>query len=279
MNDTVREYTSYWKFLIPYLRFQKTVTPIEHRWGDKDRYFLFFPAQNKKEDKLVIYLHGGGWNSNSPKLHNFVGQKIASQGYDCVMLGYRKVPKALYDEISDDVFKGYDVLRSFLQEKGLAYSKVVVSGSSAGGHLGALLCFDEEKKEKYGIADDEFAGLISMAGPVCFSYPQTGTLDHLLKGLFGTKDRKVWKKGEPITKMTAAPKLKVKVVQSKHDGLVGYEQAFDFYEKAKSLGLDAEFYDVTDKWDTHSAYCVGIFLTDAEKSNTLRKVFEMIEEI
>ena len=279
MNDTVREYCSYGKFIVPLLRYKRSVTPKECRWGDKDQYFLYFPSPAKKEDKLVIYIHGGGWNSNSPKRHDFVGQTIAREGYDCAMLGYRKSPKHRYDEIADDVFTGYVKLCEFLKENGKTYAKTVLAGSSAGAHLAAILLFDEEQKSGYGIGDDAFAGLVSMAGPLSFSRKQTGSLNYLLKDLFGTKDREVWKKGEPILKMSALSGVKVRLIQSEHDGLVGYEQARDFYAKAKELGMDAKFYDVTDKWNTHSAYCVGVFLVGPKRSNTLRKTLEMIGEI
>ena len=43
--------------------------------------------------------------------------------------------------------------------------------------------------------------------------------------------------------------------------------------------MESEFYEVTDNWDTHSAYCVGIFLKDKKSSNTLCKVFDMIEKL
>ncbi len=279
MNDTFREYTSYGKVILPLMRVKREITPAEEHWGDKDQYFLFFKAPEKKQNKLVIYLHGGGWNSNSPKQHFFVGQKIALSGYDCAMIGYHKAPKYRYKEISEDVFRGYDKLRGFLNAQGYTYEKIVVSGSSAGAHLGAILCFDEVRKEKYGIAKNEFAGLLSMAGPLSFDRPQTGSINSLLKGLFGTKDPEVWKTGEPIRMLTEMPGMKVFLIQSKHDGLVGYEQAVDFVKKAESFGMETKLSEVTEKWDTHSLYCVGSCLLDTERSETLKKAMEVIEEI
>ena len=287
MNDTVREYTSYWKVLIPYMRYMRsshTVEPVKVTWGDDpQQYFLDFRAPSRSRitegSKLVIYLHGGGWSSNSPTLHDFVGQKIASLGYDCIMAGYRKSPKWRFDAIIEDVFEGYVKIREYLENNGRSYEKIIISGSSAGAHLGALLCFDEEKKASYRIAENEFAGLLLMAGPVDFSYPQTGTLNKLLTRLFNTKDRNIWKTGEPIRKMTALPGLKVRIIQSRHDGLVGFEQARSLHEKAMSLGMSSTFYEVKDPWDTHSLYCVGVFLLETSQSETLRTVVEMIEGI
>jgi acetyl esterase/lipase len=208
-----------------------------------------------------------------------VGQKIASLGHDCIMAGYRKSPKWRFDTIIEDVFEGYVKIREYLEKAGRSYDKIIISGSSAGAHLAALLCFDEEKKASYGISENEFAGLILMAGPVDFSQPQTKTLNKLLTRLFNTKDRNIWKTGEPILKMTAVPGLKVRIIQSRHDGLVGFEQARDLHEKALSLGMNSEFYEVKDPWDTHSLYCVGVFLLEPSRSETLRKVARMIEDI
>ncbi len=279
MNDTLREYCSYWKFIIPMLKVKKVINPQELKWGDKNQYFLFFKSPHKKEDKLIIYIHGGGWNSNTPKKHHFIGQKIALEGYDCVMPAYRKAPKYHYNEIINDIFQGYAEIQSFLKEKGHSYSKIVIMGSSAGAHLGAILCFDQALKEEYKISKEEFAGLISLAGPLNFSRPQTLTLNILLKSLFGTKDKNLWKQGNPITKMNKLDGFKVYLIQSRHDGLVGYEQSTDFYKKSNKLSMESELYDVTDNWNTHTAYCVGIFLKDKKSSNTLSKVFEMIEKI
>ncbi len=279
MNDTFREYTSYGKVVLPLLKLKHVIKPVLRQWGNKDQYFLFFRAPKAREKKLVIYLHGGGWNSNSPKLHYYIGQKFATEGYDCVMLGYRKAPKVRYPMIVEDVFTGYRKSMAYLREKGLSYDKVIVSGSSAGGHLAALLCFDEERKAAHGIREDAFSALLSLAGPLSFDHEQTGSLNHLLKGLFGTKDREVWKSGEPIRKMTKQEPLKVFLIQSKHDGLVGYEQADDFYKKALKLGMEAQLYPVADVWDTHSLYCVGCFLQEKETSDTLKTVFEMIEKV
>ncbi len=303
MNDTFREYTSYGKVIIPLLKVKRTIIPDVVQWGeDGAQYFLFFPAQagrdaaqaaenaapagadveqdqEKRARKLVVYFHGGGWNSNSPKQHYFIGQKIAQKGYDCVMMGYRKVPKVRYEGIIEDVFTGYKKLKEYLAKSGRTYEKIIVSGSSAGAHLGALLCFDEEQKAAHGIAKEEFAGLLSMAGPLCFDHALTGSLKALIKGLFGTKDREAWKQGEPIRKLTKQDHFKVCLIQSKHDGLVGYEQADDFYKKALELGMDAKRYTVEDAWDTHSLYCVGCFLLEEKESATLKTVFEMLDEI
>ena len=279
MNDTLREYFSYGSFLIPLLKVKKDIIPQKIQWGDKSQYFLHYTAPAPKADTLVLYIHGGGWNNGSPKDFHFIGQKIAQEGFDCIMPGYRKSPKFRYEEIADDIFKGYTNIKKYLASQEKEYSKVVVMGSSAGGHLGALLCVDRVQQEKYGISPDEFAGFISLGGPVCFDFPQTWTLNTLMKDLFGSKDLKVWKSGEPFSKFQDKSNIKMLLIQSRHDGLIGYEQAEKFCAKAHKLDMVAEVSDVSEKQNTHSAYTAGIFLKDRSESDTLDKVFEWIESV
>ncbi len=279
MNDTLRELFSYGKFIIPIMKVKKEIKPERVQWGNKDQYFLLYPAKEKKSDTLVIYIHGGGWNSGSPRDLYFIGQRVALEGYDCIMPGYRKAPKFHCKEIVEDVFQDYVRIRQYLKEKSRAYSRMIVMGSSAGAHLGALLCFDREYQEKYNIEKEDFDKFICLAGPLCFDYPQTRICNKLMKGLFGTKNLTIWKKWEPISKLKEYQKIKLLIIHSKHDGLIEYNQALAFVKKAQMLGMETEFYDVNEVWNTHSAYSAGIFLKERKDSPTIEKVFSGIEHI
>lgn len=279
MNDTMREYLSYGSFILPLLKCKKTIVPEKLQWKNKDRYFLYFPSPVKKNDTLVIYIHGGGWNSGSPSDFHFIGQKFALLGYDCIMPGYRKAPKAHFEEISEDIFNGYAEIKKYLSDKSLRYSKTVVIGSSAGAHLGALLCYDLKRQEEYGISPDEFDEFIGLAGPLCFDLPQTDALNALGANMFGSKNRFEWKKGEPISKLQKGQKTKAHLIQSRHDGIIGFEQAERFRDRALELGIPAELYEVTENQDTHSAYCAGIFLRERKDSATLDRMFEWLDNM
>lgn len=279
MNDALREYTSYGKFILPYLKAKKTIQPEEIRWGNKNQYFLFFPSPCKKSNTLVIYFHGGGWNSNSPKMHAFIGQKLGQEGFDCIMAGYRKAPRHRYPDIISDAFTGFQKIQAFVENRGLHYEKIAVMGSSAGAHLASLLCYDAALQQEYGLSPSSIHVCISLAGPLCFDYPQTGTLNLMMKGLFGTRDQTAWKTGDPFARLTKKNAIRLFIVHSPHDGLVGYEQARAFHEKACDLGISSEFYAVDDPWNTHSAYCAGIFLQNKQESATLSRVLAYLEAL
>ena len=118
MNDMLREFTSYGQFLIPLLTVKHDIEPERVQWGDKYQYFLHYTAPERKmQDTVVIYLHGGGWNSNEAKTFHYIGQFFAKSGYDCVLLNYRKVPKVHYEEIISDTFQGYCEVRKYFSQK------------------------------------------------------------------------------------------------------------------------------------------------------------------
>ena len=279
MNDTLREYLSYGSIVIPLLKVKKIIKPVKVQWGNKNQYFLHYKSPSLKNDTLVIYIHGGGWNSGSPSQFHFIGQKFALEGYDCIMPGYRKSPKYHYEDIIFDIFNGFKRIEEYIETNKLSYSKIVVVGSSAGAHLGTILCTDYEMQEKYGIDRNKFSGIISLAGPLCFNEPRTFELSKLVGDMFGTKNVSEWKYGEPINKLCSGNRTKMMIVQSRHDGIVGFEQAEKFVECAVKLGISAEIYEVTEKHNTHSLYSAGIFLRERNQSLLLGKVIDWIENI
>ncbi len=93
------------------------------------------------------------------------------------------------------------------------------------------------------------------------------------------QDLSVWKVGEPLSKFMDKSSTKMLLIQSRHDGLIGYEQAEKFCARAHELGMDAKVCDVSEKQNTHSAYTAGIFLKERSESETLNMVFEWIESV
>ena len=275
MNDMLREFTSYGKFLIPMMRVKREIEPERVQWGDKAQYFLYYAAPKRLTDTVVIYIHGGGWNANEAAKFHFIGQHFAQSGYDCVLLNYRKVPKVHYAEIVSDIFEGFCEIRKHFSAR--QNSQYIIIGSSAGAHLGAILCYDAEQQRKYKINPRSFRGLISLAGPLCFDAPRTWVLNKLLKDLFQSKDREVWKQGEPIRKLKRGQKIPVLVIHSAHDGLIGLAQAKKFCGTAQQLGIRARLCEVQTSKNTHSAYSAGIFLEDRKTSQTLDWVMRQTE--
>ena len=258
-------------------RVEKIHKPDKIAYGDhENQYFLYYEPKDLKSDKLIVWVHGGGWNSGSAQYFDFVGQSIAGHGYPVISIGYRLSTQIKYPGQIEDVCVGYRAALDYLDEKGLDRSRLVVSGPSAGAHLTALLCYSRTIQDRYGVDVSGIIGYIGVGGPYSFSAKSSPVLAMLLKQLFNKGyDRSL---GEPCSQLGES-RIPMLLIQSEHDGVVGYGCAEEFYQKAKDLGIACELYPVPDRRNTHSWYTAGMFLERRETYRTLDKFFRWIEAL
>lgn len=277
MKDYIRESLSYWGIYKKMHRAVKTVQPEKKAFGyHRDQYFLFYEPHKIISDKIIVWVHGGGWNSGSPDYFDFVGQCAAKEGYRFVSLGYRLSPKNKYPCQIEDVCEGFKAAMDFLNKKGIDTSKVVVSGPSAGAHLSSILCYCREVQKNAGVDVSNVIGFIGAGGPYSFSGKQSLAVKLLLAQLFQKGYDRT--QGEPCSLMTES-KIPMLLIQSRHDGLISYSCAEQFCEKAKTLGIECQLYSVTDEKNTHSWYTAGMFLFERCENRTLDQFFSWIENI
>lgn len=277
MKDSWRESFSYWELYRKMFQAEKPFSPHKVSFGtDKNQYFLYYEPQNVESDKVIIWVHGGGWNSGTPKFFDFVGQCIAKSGYRCISLGYRLSPKNKYPSQIEDVCHGYKAAVAFLNKKRIDTSKVIVSGPSAGAHLTSILCYSKKIQQMSGVDVSNVIGFIGVGGPYCFSGKQSFAVKVLLNQLFEKGYDRT--QGEPYS-LIMKNHIPMLLIQSKHDGVVEYSCAERFYEKAVSLGNECEIYSVVDEKNTHSWYTAGMFLENRKDNQCLDKFFSWIEKI
>lgn len=277
MKDSTRESLSYPGLYAKLLRIKKEIKPQSVPFGsDRQQYFLYYEPKQIKSDKIILWVHGGGWNAGTPKQFDFVGQCIAGNGYRFVSLGYRLSPKNKYPCQMEDVCNGYQAAVTFLEEKGIDVSRMIVSGPSAGAHLTALLCYSQKMREEFDIDLSPVIGFIGVGGPYCFSEDDSLSVKLLLNQLFAKGYDRT--QGEPCALMTKS-EIPMLLIQSRHDGLISYSCAERFYEKAKKLRIPCELYSVIDQKNTHSWYTAGMFLETRETNRGLDKFFTWIENL
>ena len=104
---------------------------------DREQYFLYYEPNCIKSDKVIFYIHGGGWNVGSPLFFDFVGQIFVKEGYRIVSRGYRLSPNTKYPGQIADCSRCFEKAMVFL-EKNIDNSKIIVISPSAGGDEGKL---------------------------------------------------------------------------------------------------------------------------------------------
>ena len=280
MNDYLRENLSYFGLFRKMGKVKKVLVPERFDFGgeggDKEQYFLYYEPKTLVSDKVIIWVHGGGWNAGNPEYFDYVGQCVAGAGYRFISLGYRLSKKFKYPCQIEDVCTGFNAALEYLKAKNIDVSKLVVSGPSAGAHLSSIMCYSKAAQEKYGVDISSIIGYVGFGGPYSFRDDETKTLRILSNQLFEKgADKKI---GEPVSLMTKNH-IPMLLIQSRHDGIVGFGCAKDFAKKAAELGNACELYSVEDEKNTHSWYTAGLFLETPTENKTLDKFFTWIEQL
>ena len=83
-------------------------------------------------NKVLLYLHGGGYAVGSKQTHRaFVGQMAKQAGYCGLLIEYRLAPEDPHPAAVEDAVRAYQ----WLLETGHAPEDIVLAGDSAGGGL------------------------------------------------------------------------------------------------------------------------------------------------
>ena len=161
MIDSIRENLSYFELYARMACNKKIVKPIKIEYGEyKEQYFLYYEPATVKSNKLIFYIHSGGWNAGSPEFFDFVGQRCIKEGYRFMSCGYRLSPKTKYPGQIEDCVKCFEQAMAYLERKNIDSADVIVIGPSAGAQLGSILCYSYEFKQT--------KAFIGLGGPYCF---------------------------------------------------------------------------------------------------------------
>jgi acetyl esterase/lipase len=100
---------------------------------------LYLPEKADAPLPLIIWVHGGGWEAGSKTQCQPLWQGFVARGYAVASLDYRLSGDAIFPAQIEDCKAAIRWLRAHAKEYGLDPDRIGVWGSSAGGHLVALL--------------------------------------------------------------------------------------------------------------------------------------------
>ena len=85
-----------------------------------------------REDRVILYLHGGGYNVGSPNTHREMVAHISkASGAKVLLIDYRLAPEHPFPAALEDAASAY----RWLLENGLEGKNIAIAGDSAGGGL------------------------------------------------------------------------------------------------------------------------------------------------
>ena len=111
---------------------------------------------------VFIYFHGGGIESGH-KAGDFFFEDLQNQGIAVISAEYRMYPQAVYPEFIRDAASAVAWAKKHMGEYG-NITGIFVGGSSAGGYITQMLCFDKRFLAVHQIDADEINGYVMDAG-------------------------------------------------------------------------------------------------------------------
>jgi acetyl esterase/lipase len=206
----------------------------------------------------VIFIHGGGWRGGRKEVGIQRLIPLAQHGYFCATIEYRLSDEATFPAQIEDCKCAVRWLRAHAKEYNVDPKRIGVWGSSAGGHLVALLgtsggAKDLEGKGGWEKESSRVQAVVDFFGPTDLlkiiehalgnSYqrrdlrPDDSPVTLLLGGVIEEK-RDLAAKASPITYVSKddPPFL---IVHGDQDPLVPLKQSETFYEALKKAGVDS----------------------------------------
>lgn len=112
---------------------------------------------------VFVYFHGGGIEVGDKTDQLAVFEYLTKKGIAVVSVNYRMYPNAKFPEFIEDSAAAVAWVFQHIEEYGHA-EKICVGGSSAGGYISMMLCFDKRYLGKHGISPSQIDAYIHDAG-------------------------------------------------------------------------------------------------------------------
>ncbi|MEM1164883.1 MAG: alpha/beta hydrolase [Planctomycetota bacterium] len=197
---------------------------------------------------VVLYIHGGGWVGGDKQW--VAAEPLTEIGYAVVSIQYRFSTEALWPAQLHDCRAAVRWVRAHAEEYSLDPERIVAAGSSAGGHLAAMLGTAGNAQEHWlnepdpADADQSFAvqGVINLYGPADLREPDERTPWHLVERLLGGAVET-----RPAAALSASPIAYVDaadppflMVHGDADPIVPIAQSRNFNRALERAGVDTE---------------------------------------
>jgi acetyl esterase/lipase len=149
--------------------------------GPREKLDVYLPDHAEPPRPLVVFFYGGRWSSGEKANYRFVGAALAAHGVIAVIPDYSLYPQARFPVFLEDAAHALRWARDNAERLGADRSRIFLMGHSAGGHIAAMLAFDQRWLSAVGLSpSSDLAGLIGLAGAYDFAIDSD-----VLRGVFG----------------------------------------------------------------------------------------------
>ena len=95
----------------------KNVPYLENDKQEQPTLNVFVPKKAKfSNNPVLLFVHGGNWNSGDKKIYNFIGRNFAKKGITTIIVGYTLSPEANYDIMAKQIAEAFKWTKSNIEE-------------------------------------------------------------------------------------------------------------------------------------------------------------------
>ncbi len=220
---------------------------------------LFLPRQQLDDKPLpiVAFIHGGGWKNGSRRSGlSFIGPIVQTGKYIGASIGYRLTGEAIWPAQIHDCKAAIRWLRANAEKYGADSKKIIVAGTSAGGHLVAMLGTSggvsslEGDLGNWSNKSSRVDGVINFFGPSDLTamggwHNNPDSPESLLLGGPVQENKDIAKAASPITYVTKddPPFL---TIHGTNDALVPFEQSVELTDSLQKAEVLARLIPIQD---------------------------------
>jgi acetyl esterase/lipase len=191
------DFTSYFRIGdVPY---------TEDKSAKANKLDVYMPKKGSRSP-VIIYVHGGNWNSGDKKEVDTKPEYFTSLGYIFVSVNYRLAPSASNDEQVNDVARSIVWLYQNLIHYSGDKDKMFLMGSGTGAQLVSLIGTRQDILDKNKGSTHMIKGIISVEG-LGFNIPLVLSSEgnRFREGCFASvgDEPKQWKSASPVNHITS----------------------------------------------------------------------------
>jgi acetyl esterase/lipase len=212
----------------------------------RQRLDLLLPKERKSDAPLpvVVFIHGGGWrNGDKARGRGRIAPLVATGSYAAASVGYRLTGEAIWPAQIHDCKAAIRWIKAHAKKHNLDPDRIGVWGTSAGGHLVAMLGVSGDVKELEGKLGSHLDRSSRVACVVDFFGPaqlegngsKSSPVGRLLGGPVAER-AELAKQASPITHASSgdAPFL---ILHGTKDQLVAYKQSVLMHAALEKAGV------------------------------------------
>ena len=217
-------------------------------YNEKTKQYLDIYLPEREDFAVFLYFHGGGLESGDKSGEKILFNYLVSQGIAVVSANYRMYPKTNYPDFLIDAADAtawvFENIGNYGKIKG-----IYVGGSSAGGYISQMLCFDKTWLSKHRIKATDISCFIHDAGQPTGHFEVIKEKGHDPRDVVIDETAPMYflgKNGTDISPMF--------FIVSDNDMKCRYEQTMLMIATLKHFGYDEEKISLSVQHGTHCHY-------------------------